>query len=183
MKLVYTGKQDGLTPPQQRKVDARVAKLSKLLLEKGRGEKEGHIVLSTERHLKQAEMTVRFFDHALVGLGAAPDQFTAVLDALDKVENQLLKFRARWRDTKRIPGAKETAAAAAPAPSKPPKPVKQAKPKAAKPPRGNGKPMTIEEAMLSFDEDQDYMVFRDTDTDKTAVLVRRRDGKLDLIQP
>ena len=177
MKLVYTGKQQQLTPPMQRKVDARVGKLSKLLLERGRGEKEGHIVFSAERHLQRAELTVRFFDHALVGLGEATDQAAAVLDALDKVEKQLLKFRARWRDTKRITRAPA-------APEKVAKPVKSSKPaKEAKPARVNGKPMTVEEAMMTFSDEQDYMVFRDTDSDKTAVIVRRRDGKLDLIQP
>jgi putative sigma-54 modulation protein len=182
MKLVYSGKQEPLTPPQQRKVDGRVAKLSKLLLEKGRGEKEGHVVLTTQRHLQRAELTVRFYDHALVGAGAAVDQFTAVLDALDKVEQQLLKLRARWRDTKRTPEGKMTVSGAKP-PAAPP-PAKKARPaKVVKTPRANGKPLTVEEAMMHFDEAQDYLVFQDADTAKTSVLVRRRDGKLDLIQP
>jgi putative sigma-54 modulation protein len=186
MKLVYTGKQDKLTPPQQRKVDARVAKISKLLLEKGRGEKEGHVVLSAERHLQRAELTVRFFDHALVSVGASPDQFTAVLDSLEKVEKQLLKLRTRWRDTKRTPEGKLSIPDAAPAP----KPLKAAKPaKPAKPAkvvnntRAKGKPLTVDEAMMLFNDAQDYLIFQDADTSKTCVLVRRRDGKLDLIQP
>ncbi len=182
MKLVYTGKQEKLTAQQQRKVDARVAKISKLLLEKGRGEKEGHVVLTAERHLQRAELTVRFFDHALVSAGAAPDQFTAVLEALEKVEKQLLKLRARWRDTKRTPEGKMVVSGHKPAAA--PKPAKAAKPaKVVKTPRVNGKPLTVEEAMMHFDEAQDYLVFQDADTARTSVLVRRRDGKLDLIQP
>jgi len=178
MKLVYTGKQQELTPPQQRKVDARAVKLSKLLLEKGRGEKDGHVVLSKERHLHHAELTVRFFDHPLAALGTATDQFTAILNALDKVEHQLLKFRARWRDTKRT---MESKAGGEPAPVF--RKVRMKPPRQDEARRPNGKPMTLEEAVMSFDEEQDYMVFRDADSEKTSVLVRRRDGKLDLIQP
>ncbi len=42
--------------------------------------------------------------------------------------------------------------------------------------------MTIDEAMLAIEEDKDYVVYRDAQTDKVSVLVRRRDGKVDLIE-
>ena len=42
--------------------------------------------------------------------------------------------------------------------------------------------MTLEEAMLEMGEAQDYLVYRDAKTDKVAVLMRRPDGHLDLIE-
>jgi hypothetical protein len=79
--------------------------------------------------------------------------------------------------------AKAPAVAAAPEarpakakPAKPPKPVRS---KA----RRGGKPMTAEEAMMAFDDDTDYLVFQDSDSNRTSVLVRRRDGRVDLIEP
>jgi hypothetical protein len=150
--------------------------------------------LTTQRHLQKAEVTFRFYDHPLVAAGASAQQFDALLDALDKVEQQALKLRAKWRDTKRTPEssarmaeAPAVAVAREAGPSKakaktPVKPARSAKPVRNKV-RPSGKPMTAEEAMLAFDEEADYLIFKDSDSDRTSVLVRRRDGRVDLIEP
>ncbi len=44
------------------------------------------------------------------------------------------------------------------------------------------KPMTLEEAMLEMEESQDYMVYRDAQTERVTVLMRRPDGDFDLIE-
>ena len=44
------------------------------------------------------------------------------------------------------------------------------------------KPMTLEEAILEMDKDRDYLVYRDAETDRMSVLVRRRDGHFDLVE-
>ena len=44
------------------------------------------------------------------------------------------------------------------------------------------KPMTLDEALLEMDKDRDYLVYRDAETDRFAVLVRRRDGNFDLVE-
>jgi len=48
--------------------------------------------------------------------------------------------------------------------------------------RDGNKPMTLEEAMLEMEVSQDYMVYRDSQTDRVAVLMRRSDGHFDLIE-
>ena len=42
------------------------------------------------------------------------------------------------------------------------------------------KPMTLEEAMLEMEASQDYLVYRDAQTDRVTVLMRRSDGHFDL---
>jgi putative sigma-54 modulation protein len=42
--------------------------------------------------------------------------------------------------------------------------------------------MTVEEALLEIDQDRDYLVYRDAQSDRVAVLLRRRDGNFDLIE-
>jgi hypothetical protein len=42
--------------------------------------------------------------------------------------------------------------------------------------------MTLDEAILEMDKTRDYMVYRDAETDKVNVLVRRRDGNFDLVE-
>jgi len=196
MKITYTG-QAAFSPPQQRKLDAKFAKLGKLL-DRG-GEREAHVILTNQRHLNRAEITVRYYDHSLVGAGANSDLLTAITDSIDKVEKQIIRLRTKWRDTKRTPEAKSMLTKEAPASKKAAaKPEAKPKPKAkaaAKPAddsdnkrifkvnhKSQRKPMTVDEAVLEFDDSRDYMVYRDADSDKLNVLVKRRDGHFDLIE-
>ena len=102
MKVHYTGKVQELTPDQQRKLESKFAKLARMLDMK-RGEREAHVILRTERHVHNAEITVRFHDHDLIGAGAGADDFTAIHQALEKLEKQILKLREKGRDLKRAP--------------------------------------------------------------------------------
>jgi putative sigma-54 modulation protein len=42
--------------------------------------------------------------------------------------------------------------------------------------------MTLEEALLEMDPGRDYLVYRDAETDRVTVLLRRRDGNFDLVE-
>jgi hypothetical protein len=44
------------------------------------------------------------------------------------------------------------------------------------------KPMTLEEAVLEMEKKRDYVVYRDSETDRVQVLVRRPDGNFDLVE-
>lgn len=182
MKIAYTGRQVELAPAQLKKLEARFAKIGKLL--DGRRECEAHIILSVERHLQQAEATVNYYGHQLVGVGSNTDLFTAIHSAAEKLEKQAVKARTKWRDTKRTPKAAATA----------PSEVEEAEVEEAEsepePKRlvyrvnhlSKRKPMTLEEALLEMEKQRDYLVYRDAETDRVSVLVRRRDGHFDLVQ-
>ena len=194
MKITFTGKQDKLNASQERKLAMAFARLSKLLEQKG--EKEAQVILSTERHLQNAEIRLNYYDHKMVGAGSASDQFTAVMDAIEKVEKQAIKNRSKWRESKRdtpVRAARTTGdsvaipeveapqakgAAKAKKAAKGPKPSKVVRATA----KVHGKPMTIDEAMMAMEDNREYMVYRDTETDKVSVLIRRRDGKVDLVE-
>ncbi len=103
MNVSYTGMQKALAPKLQSKLDAKFAKLSKLLERKG--PKEAHVVVRSERHLNKVEITMQFYGHSLVGDGADADLFTALWDALEKLEAQAVKQRAKWREKLRRPEA------------------------------------------------------------------------------
>jgi len=181
MKISYTGRQVELAPAERKKLEAGFAKIGKLL--DGKQEREAHVVLSQERHLHHAEVTVNYYNHPLVGLGSDSDLFTAIHSAAQKLEKQALKARTKWRDTKRTPRK-----ASSEAESEPVAPA-DAQPDGA--PSGRvyhvnhhrkRKPMTLDEALLEMDETRDYMVYRDADTDRVHVLLRRRDGNFDLVE-
>ncbi len=179
MKITYTGRQVELAPAQLKKLEARFGKIGKFL--DGRREVETRVILSLERHLHRAEATINYYDHQLIGVGADADLFNAITGAAEKLEKQVVKARTKWRDTKRTPHKEapevETEAASAP----------QAEAET----EGRvfrinhhqkRKPMTLDEALLQMEKDRDYLVYRDAETERTAVLVRRRDGNFDLIE-
>jgi len=182
MKITYTGRQVGLAPAQLAKLETHFVKIGKLL--DGKRECEAHVVLTQERHLHQAEATVHYYNHELVGIGSATDLFSAIHAAADKLEKQALKATTKWRDTKRTPrkGA----------------PAEQAAVEASAPPAGpepeverriyhidnhkKRKPMTLDEALIEIEKGRDYLVYRDAETDRLSVLLRRRDGHFDLVE-
>jgi len=188
MKITYTGRQVELAPAQLKKVEAGFAKVGKLL--DGREEEEAHVILSLERHLHQAEITVNYHNHRLVGIGSSPDLFSAIDAAIAKMEKQAIKVRAKWREAKRVPRKGEAGAAVAVE-----EPAAEAEAEAEEEARAarevfrinshqKRKPMTLEEALLEMDKvrGRDYLVYRDAENDRVAVLLRRRDGNFDLIE-
>jgi putative sigma-54 modulation protein len=174
MQVIYAGKPPSLSDAEQKKVQARIAKISKLV--DGRGEKELHVFFQTERHLIRAEVTLNYYGHAAVGIATGPEAFPAFAAALDKLEKQVVKMRAKWRDTKRTPAAKQAAAP-------PPEPVAPA----VTGPRISRvtvrrKPMTVDEALLVIGPKAAYLPFRDVETGAVSVLIRRGEGQFDLVE-
>jgi putative sigma-54 modulation protein len=179
MKITYTGRQVELAPAQLKKLETRFVKIGKLL--DGKRESEAHVILSLERHLHHAEVTVNYFNHQLVGLGSNSDLFNAIHAAAEKLEKQCVKAVTKWRDAKRTPrkGAPEVE-------------TEPAAPNGARPEaerrvyrvnhHQKRKPMTLDEALLEMDSSLDYLVYRDSETDRVSMLVRRRDGHFDLVE-
>jgi len=179
MKITYTGRQVELAPAQLKKLEARFAKVGKLL--DGREERDAHVVLSLERKTHKAEATINYYGQQLVGLGSSADLFTAINEATEKLEKQSLKARAKWRDSKRTPRkpaseAETEKAVPAEAAGEPSQQIHKVKPAA------KHKPMTVEEAVIEMDATKNYLVYRDAQTDKISVLLRRKDGHFDLVE-
>ena len=198
MKISYTGRHEGFPSKARAKFENKLQKLSKMI--DRRGEKEAHVILTQERFLHKVEITLNAWDHAMVGVGADTDLVIAANDALEKLEKQVIKLRNKWRDTKRHKDKEAVAgpvAVEAPSSAAGLKKSKQmaapARGKAARQSSGRkkifrvnhndgSKPMTLEEAMLEMEESQDYMVYRDAQTERVTVLMRRPDGHFDLIE-
>ena len=200
MKISYTGKSEAIPARQRAKLESKLQKVSRML--ERRGEKEAHIVLTQERFLHKVEITVNAMGHALVGIATDADLSVAAHMAFDKLEKQILKLGARWRDTKRvrdkeadgaraseslrpvIAAPKKAANSAAGPIGSSGRPTKKAAPKRVfRVNHSDGsKPMTLEEAMLEMEASQDYLVNRDAQTDRITVLMRRPDGNFDLIE-
>lgn len=193
--MTYTGVHGELSKKTQEKLDKKFQKLAKLLDGKdGRGEQKAHVIVKQQRNQIKAEITLRFHDHQFFGAGAASDLSAALLAAVAKVEAQAVKHRDRFREktrrsagTKPIStGGKKTAVKAAKPAAKKTKPAKSTANAGGEVMRvenlGRRKPITLDEAVLEMEADIDYIAYRDASTDRLSVLIRRRDGNLDLIE-
>lgn len=191
MKVTYTGKTKDFTPQIEKKVEEKLAKLAKMIEQ--RGEKEAHVCHRQERHLHKVDIKTMFYDHTLLGVGEDADIMMAVCQAIEKLEKQIVKLRSRWRDTHRDPkttraqkeSLEETASTEAAGISDGAALVngKAARPKVYRVNYDDDhKPMTLEEAMLEMESNTDYFVYRDLDRSRLSVLLRRRDGHFDLIE-
>ena len=200
MRITFTGKQEKLAPTQERKLATAFARLSKLI--ERNGEKAAVVALSSQRHRQMAEVRVNFFDQTMIGEGKGTDQFTALMEAVENLERQALKSREKWRDSKRETPTRKARSTGEPLPEpvevKAPKgggtakaakaSTKKRAGKASKPAQivqaseDGSKPMTVDEAMMALESGQDYIAYRDADTDRVRVLIRRRDGKIDLVE-
>ncbi len=180
MKITYTGKLEDLSKEQKKNLDAHYAKLGKMVDRKG--EKEAHVVLTSERHLRKAEVTMNYYGHSVVGTASHKDAFLALLAAIVKLEKQLHKVRDKWTDSKRhgdnINGKKSGGAKVSVI-----VPTETQKPSVllAKVQR-SAKPLTVEEAVLTIRGKSKYLVFEDAETGGMSVLVRGEDSSLELIE-
>jgi len=193
MKLIYSGKTREFTPELEARILTKLSKLSKVAEQ--RGEREVHFVHQMERHLHKVEILMNFYDHPLVGEGQDADLTTALTQAAEKLEKQLLKQRDRWRDTQRDAkgvrsekenwvGPEETTTVTVPAAET----VKAGVNGIVRKPKvfrvnydEDRKPMTLAEALLEIDG-TDYVVFRNSDLNCLSVLIKRADGNFDLIE-
>ncbi len=198
MRITYTGRQVELVPAQLKKLEAQCAKLAKML-DGRKSECEARIVLSHERHLHKAEVTVAYHDHSMVAIAGDSDLFTAIHGAIEKLEKQAIKVRAKWRDSKRVPRKENVPSEPA---AKVAAPVQAARGKAGKAQvasKNHGKngaraqvrqageheerkSMTLDEAIAEMGVEREYLTFLDAKTGAVNVLVRRRDGHFDLVE-
>jgi putative sigma-54 modulation protein len=134
------------------------------------------------------EITINMFDHRIVCYGEDAELLPAMNTALEKLEKQVVKLREKWRDTKRQSPPETVEAAGEPEAAAPAKADKRHGKRIYRVDHeGDGrKPMTLDEAVMEMDGtrngEPDYLVFRDADTDRLSVLLRRRDGNFDLIE-
>ena len=114
-----------------------------------------------------------------MAVASNPDLSTAIHAVLEKMEKQAIKVRAKWRDGKRTPRER----AAEPAPMVEPAAESNGVPRVYRVDNNQRhKPMTLDEAILEMEKDRDYLVYRDAESDRVSILVRRRDGHFDLVE-
>lgn len=186
MAVECTGRNVEVTPALKNLAKERTGRLERHL----GGPADVRVVLSHEKHRFGAEIIATHRRRRWNAREyASADPRAAVALAFEKIDAQAKKDSEKRRDRKnraslRLPEA------AAPLVVLPPKKVAKS-PAPAPPPerrivrtsRLAVKPMSIEEAALRIEaSEQEFLVFRDSSTEKISVVYKRRDGNLGLIE-
>lgn len=183
MRVHYTGRHADISENEMEKAKRKLEKIHQVL--GGRRQLEAHVTLSFTHHRYEAEVTVHALHHTLVVTASHAQPFPALSAALDKLFKQAKKEKTKLVLSRRPLRQRDQAPAPVEAILKP-----EAESPATPDPnaivRGNGmlaKPTTIEEARLHLEEqDRDQVTFRDLDSGSVCVLLRRRDGRLELVE-
>jgi putative sigma-54 modulation protein len=135
---------------------------------------EAKIVLSKEKHRRTAALTLIAKRHTFRSEETASDLETAVDMAVDALARQVRETKDRNNRKARSAPRRAPAAAPAGASAEPDVIVR----------RVPLKPMSIGEAVDQLQTSpDDFVVFTNATTDAVAVLYRRRDGGLGLVEP
>jgi len=99
MQVEYTGRQVTVTPALRRLGDEAIERIGKVL-PKMVG---AHIVLTSEKYRKTADVAVRMRAGKLVGFAESNNMESALREALDRAETQAIRYRKRMNAIKRQP--------------------------------------------------------------------------------
>lgn len=192
MKVHYTGRPAPFSESQERKLETKFHKCHKVLgIDR---DLESHVTVSRQRHKYEAEITLRALHHTLVVSGSGADPFHAVQAAVDKLAQQVVRNKHKLIDVRRHQSQRADQAQhnqpeeieVVPEPKAKAKKGKTKTRSSESLVRSNNvapKPMTVEEAMLQIEElGDEHLTYRDADSGDLRVLLRRRDGKLELIE-
>lgn len=187
MDFEYTGRHIDVTPALRSHVEEHFGKIESVF--ENATTARAHVIIDVVKNRHIAEILLHWREHTLTAKDTNADMYQALTRCIDKIEKQALKLKKKIIDRRQeamptsavapdmSPDASEEAAAAElEASPRPPRII------AAR--RYNVKPMTAEEAVMSLAEDGDqFIVFRDSDTNRIGVLYKRKDGNYGLIEP
>jgi putative sigma-54 modulation protein len=178
MEFEYTGRHVDVTPTIRAHVEDHFQKIEHIFND---STARAHVIIDVEKNRQIGEILVHWRDHTLTARDTNADMYQALSRAIAKIEKQALKLKKKIIDRKQ--GARPASAVA-------PEPDGERLEASPRPPRIIAarryivKPMTAEEAAMRLSEETDqFVVFRDSDTNRVSVLYKRKDGNFGLIEP
>jgi len=176
MKIEFTGRQTEVGAAIRRLAEIKLEKLSRLLP----GVTRAHVILTADKRRLVAEVSLHSRNADLAATAASNDARLSLSDAIAKLERQAEKEKTRRRVRKGAASPRLVAAmSTAPATE-----AGEGGPRVVRTRRAPVKPMTLDEAALELGGRREgVLVYRDATTGRVAVLYRRPDGHLGLVEP
>lgn len=205
MQMNITFRQFGASDSLKEYAREKVDRVNRLLDRAG----EAHVVLSLERHLHHADITIHSGSWVLRGREKSEDMYASIDLAMDKIERQLRRYKdklkshhgrekvhhrqdlmnqlARVRhavfempEEMQEEAAPESPAAPATEAAKP----AESSPRVLRTTHLTVKQLKVEDAVMQMNlMDNDFYVFQNVETNAMCVVYRRKDGAYGLIEP
>lgn len=174
MTVTVTGRHVAVTNTHRQIIDRQLVRLIRVLNDAA---VSAQVIVAHERAAIVCELTVHARGaHVLHGVGRHRTLEIAVRGAVAKVEQQARKLADRWKKRRKV--SRITAR------TPPIEAVAPAGPRIVRTRTPALKPMSLEDATLALaDGDKAFLVYRDAASNAVAVLYRRPDGDLGLIEP
>ncbi|HEY3175732.1 MAG TPA: ribosome-associated translation inhibitor RaiA [Candidatus Polarisedimenticolia bacterium] len=186
MKLDLTGRNIEITPAIRDFTADKLSKLDKWIDDVT----EAHAILSVEKHRHIAEIVVKGRHHVFTGTDETGDLYASIGNVVDKIEKQARRLKDKATGRRKHARPAQEVAAAAEGSTRPGAPTDGSALRlgsASRIIRSNElimKPMSPEDAALEFvDSQREFLVFRDSRSQRISVMYRRKDGNLGLIEP
>lgn len=172
------GKNVEVTPALRGYAEKRVSKLERFFL---RGSPEATVTLSLERGSHRVDVTMQVGGLILRGESRTNDMYASIDDAVDKIVQQIKKYKTRIN--KRLKQAGEQLVVAEPEVGAS-VPEAEGEPRIVRTKRFAIKPMSPEEAVMQIELiGHDFFVFFNAETEEVNVVYKRKDGNYGLIEP
>jgi putative sigma-54 modulation protein len=176
MKFEYTGRHIEVTPALKGHVEQHFDRIKHLF--NGNAAK-AHIIIEVERGRHRSEVIVNWRTEVLTAASSVSDMYKSLSQTINKIEKQALRLKTKVTD-KHHKVAKAAAVLGADGAVAP----EPAGPRVIRTRRYAVKPVTEDEAaMLLTNEKNDFLVFRNAENQKLAVIYKRKDGNFGLIEP
>jgi putative sigma-54 modulation protein len=172
ININYTGRQINITPELREYCEKRVKSIGKLLDSPA----EVDVILSVEKYRNKAEINISAKGFNLNAAEETQDMISSLGLAFDNIDRQVKKEKNKMRQRKR---RKIKEPESFPTDSD----FERKRPRIIKDEDYLLKPMSVDEAALLFDpKKKNVYVFKDIDTQKWAVLYKRKDNNFGLIE-
>ena len=182
MDFEYTGRHIDVTPALRTHVEEHFGKLGHLF--ENSTTARAHVIIDVVKNRHIAEILLHWREHTLTAKDTNADMYQALTRCIDKIEKQALKLKKKLVERKQTATPMSAVAPDTAPPAAAADDGAAPRPRIIAARRYRVKPMTAEEAVMSLADDGDqFVVFRDSDTDRLSVLYKRKDGNYGLIQP
>jgi ribosome hibernation promoting factor len=176
MEFEYTGRHVDVTPTLRRHVEEHFGKLEHIFTDTTA---RAHVIIEVEKNRHVGEILLHWRGETLTARDVNADMYQALTRAIQKIEKQAVKLKKKLIDRKQ--GARPLATLA---PDEGRVEAARPAPRIVSARRYSIKPMTAEEAALRLSGEADqFLVFRDSDTNRVGVIYKRKDGNYGLIEP
>ena len=181
MQITVVGRHFEVTEPIKKYVDAKLLRLEKF----SEDIKEAHVILEVQKFRHVAEITLYLKYFKLTATEESRDMYASIDNALGSLHKQLLKLRDRIKEHKarRIAGRSIIFGERLKAERGLKVLQKEKKAKVIKR-EFQTKPMSVDEACMELELFKDnFLVFRNSQTEDINVVYKREDGNYGLISP